>query len=51
VHAVVLDVQLLVAERREGGRVETPARLEILDDEEDVIDDDAPNRHLSPPSG
>src|SRR5687767_4544861 len=42
---VVLNVQLLVAEWGEGGRIEPPARVQVCHDEEHVIDDDAANLH------
>ncbi len=44
-HAVVLHVKFAVPQRCEGGRVEATARIEVLHDEQDVIDDDAPDRY------
>ena len=43
--AVVLNVELFVAEWGEGCRVEPLARVQVSHDEEHVIDDDAPNAH------
>ena len=43
--AVLLHVELRVAERGQGGRVQTPARVEILDDEQNVVHHDTPDGH------
>jgi hypothetical protein len=43
-----LNVKLLIAEWGEGGRIERSARVQVCHDEENVIDDDAANRHTSP---
>jgi hypothetical protein len=46
VDAVVLDVELHEAERREPGRVQPSARVQVLDHEEHLIDDDPSLRHV-----
>jgi hypothetical protein len=45
--AVFLNVQFLIAQRGEGGRIQSPAPVQVCHDEEHVIDDDAANRHRS----
>ena len=50
---VVLNVKFLIAEWGEGGCIESPARVQVRHDEENVINDHAPNGHaltLSVPS-
>src|SRR6266498_1602355 len=46
-HTVFLDVELDVAERCERGGVQAAAGVEILDHEQDMVHDDAPDRHPS----
>jgi len=43
--AVLLDVQLLVPERCERGRVQTPAGIQIRHHEQHVVHHDPPDRH------
>jgi hypothetical protein len=48
VDAVLLDVELLVSDWCECGRVQAPARGEVAHDEQHVVDDDPPSGHEGP---